>query len=63
MERIKLYFSESYNELLNNVTWPTSENLQETTTIVLGSIVVISIIILLLDGTFQILSKLIYGLQ
>jgi preprotein translocase subunit SecE len=62
MERIKLYFSESYNELLNNVTWPTSENLQETTTIVLGSIVVISIIILLLDGTFQLLSKLIYGL-
>ena len=49
MERIKLYLSESYDELINNVTWPTWENLQQTAVVVLGSTVVIAAMIFLMD--------------
>lgn len=62
MERIKLYLSESYDELINNVTWPTWENLQQTAVVVLGSTVVIAAMIFLMDLISNQFIKLIYDM-
>lgn len=62
MDKIKLYINESYEELVNQVTWPTWENLQQTSMLVLGSTVVISIIIFVMDVISKQLTGLIYSL-
>jgi preprotein translocase subunit SecE len=62
MERIKLYLSESYDELINNVTWPTWENLQQTAIVVMGSTVVVAFLIFLMDLISNQFTKLIYNL-
>lgn len=49
MENLKLYIKESYNELLNKVTWPTWANLQSSTILVLVSSLILSLIIVLMD--------------
>ena len=46
---MKLYIQESYNELLNKVTWPTWTSLNQTTIVVIVASVILSLIILLLD--------------
>ena len=61
MERLKNYVSESYNELMNNVTWPTWANLTETTGIVLVATLLVSLLIFMMDGTSSQLLKLVYG--
>jgi preprotein translocase subunit SecE len=61
MERLKNYVSESYNELMNNVTWPTWANLTETTGIVLVATLLVSLLIFIMDGTSSQLLKLVYG--
>lgn len=62
MDRIKLYLSESYDELKNQVTWPTWETLQQTTMVVLGATVLISFLIFIMDLISKQLTGLIYGL-
>ncbi len=49
MEQIKLYLIESYNELVNKVTWPTWENLISSTRVVLVGSLLIAIVVLLMD--------------
>lgn len=62
MDKVRLYLSESYDELKNQVTWPTWENLQQTAIVVLGSTVVIAFLIFLMDFISKQLTSLIYGL-
>lgn len=61
MEKIKLYLNESYDELKNQVTWPTWENLQQTAVLVLGATFVIALLIAFMDTIANQLMKLIYG--
>ena len=49
MERLKLYVIESYNELVNKVTWPTWSNLQSSTILVLIASLIIALIIFVMD--------------
>ncbi len=49
MEAIRQYFKESYNELVNKVTWPTLGELQSTTIVVLIASLVIALIIYVMD--------------
>ena len=49
MEKIKLYVKESYNELINKVTWPTWANLQSSTILVLVASLIIALIIFIMD--------------
>ncbi|MBK9984277.1 MAG: preprotein translocase subunit SecE [Saprospiraceae bacterium] len=49
MEQIKLYLIESYNELVNKVTWPTWANLISSTRVVLVGSLLIAIVVLLMD--------------
>jgi len=49
---IKTYLSETYNELVNKVSWPTWKELQSSSIIVLVSTPIMSLIIFLMDFVF-----------
>ncbi|NBC05998.1 MAG: preprotein translocase subunit SecE [Bacteroidetes bacterium] len=46
---MKLYVIESYNELVNKVTWPTWSNLQSSTIVVLIASIILALVIFLMD--------------
>lgn len=49
MNKISNYFSESYKELTEKVTWPNWEQLQQSTMIVLGATLLITALIWVMD--------------
>ena len=49
MNKISTYFSESFRELTEKVTWPTWEQLQQSTMIVLIATLLITAIIWVMD--------------
>ncbi|MBP6515903.1 MAG: preprotein translocase subunit SecE [Chitinophagales bacterium] len=49
MEKVKLFFIEAYDELLNKVTWPTWPELQQSAMIVLVAAIVISFLVVGMD--------------
>lgn len=64
MEKVIGYIKESYNELLNKVTWPTMEDLQSNTVLVLVASVIIAVVIFIMDAISNtVLTTLIYGSQ
>lgn len=50
MDKILIYFKESYTELVHKVTWPTWGELQSNTVLVLVASVIISLIIFVMDN-------------
>ena len=52
------YFKESYNELVNKVTWPTFPQLQSSTIVVMVASVIF--VVLAMDLTFENLMAVIY---
>lgn len=63
MEKIKLYVQESYNELMTKVTWPTWQNLQQTTIVVLIGLIIFTLLVFIMDAISKgILNELIYKL-
>ena len=52
MASFKTYLSESYNELVNKVSWPTRKELQSSAIIVLVSALLLSAIVFLMDYLF-----------
>ncbi len=61
MNKITTYFKESYKELMEKVTWPTWQQLQQSTMIVLGATLVITAIIGLMDFASNGALKFIYN--
>lgn len=61
MNKITSYFSESYKELVEKVTWPTWSQLQQSTIIVLVATVLITLIVWVMDFGSNSLLKLIYS--
>ena len=55
-----MYIKESYNELINKVTWPTLPNLQNTTVVVVVASVILSLIIFVMDLASKGLLDIIY---
>ncbi|HVK98141.1 MAG TPA: preprotein translocase subunit SecE [Flavisolibacter sp.] len=49
MNKVSNYFRDSYKELMEKVTWPSSTQLQQSTMIVLGATLVITAIIAIMD--------------
>ncbi|HVG12001.1 MAG TPA: preprotein translocase subunit SecE [Flavisolibacter sp.] len=49
MNKISNYFSESFRELSEKVTWPTWNQLQQSTMIVLGATLFITALVWLMD--------------
>lgn len=62
MERIKLYILESYNELVNKVTWPTWANLQSSTIVVIVASLILTLFIFVMDLISNTVMNAIYGL-
>ena len=44
---------ESYNELVNKVTWPTFPQLQSSTIVVMVASVIFAVVVLAMDVTFE----------
>ena len=47
------YVKESYNELVNKVTWPTFLQLQSSTIVVMVASVIFAVVVLAMDVTFE----------
>ena len=62
MERLRLYIRESYNELVNKVTWPTWPNLLSNTRVVLVASIILALLIFLMDVISKGLLDQVYGL-
>ena len=52
MASLKTYLSESYNELVHKVSWPTWKELQSSAIVVLVAALIVSGIIFLMDYIF-----------
>ena len=54
------YIKESYNELVNKVTWPTFPQLQSSTVVVVVASAIFAIVVLAMDLTFENMMAAIY---
>ena len=54
------YFKEAYNELVNKVTWPTYQQLQSSTVVVMVASVIFAVVVLAMDLSFENLMGAIY---
>lgn len=61
MNKIGTHFRESYRELLEKVTWPTWNQLQQSTVIVIVATLLITAMVWVMDIASENLLKLIYS--
>jgi preprotein translocase subunit SecE len=61
MNKVSSYFRDSWKELIEKVTWPTWNQLQQSTVIVLVATLVITAMVWIMDFASQNLLKLIYS--
>jgi len=61
MNKITTYFRESYKELLEKVSWPTWNELQQSTVIVLVATLLITLIVWIMDVISSSLLHLVYS--
>jgi len=61
MNKISTYFSESYKELVEKVTWPTWTQLQQSTVIVLVATGLVTVVIFIMDAISKGLLNLVYS--
>jgi preprotein translocase subunit SecE len=62
MSKLTAYIKDSYKELLYKVTWPTWDQLQQSTMIVLGATLVITLLVWIMDLVANNTLKFIYSL-
>jgi preprotein translocase subunit SecE len=62
MSKIGSYLSETKNELVNKVSWPTWNELQSSAIVVLISSVIIALIVFGMDFVFELLMKQAYDI-
>jgi preprotein translocase subunit SecE len=62
MNKLTAYFRDSYKELVQKVTWPTWDQLQQSTMIVLGATLVITLVVGVMDLVASNTLKFIYSL-
>ena len=56
------YFKNSYNDLVNKVTWPSFEQLRGSSKVVLVASVIFALVVLAMDLVFENLMNGIYSL-
>lgn len=61
MNKITIFFRESYRELLEKVSWPTWSELQQSTVITLVATVLITLVVWLMDLIASSILHLIYS--
>jgi preprotein translocase subunit SecE len=60
MRKIRAYLSESWDELVHKVSWPTWSELQESTIVVMVASLIIAIVIMVMDFSFEAVMSLFY---
>ena len=55
------YFTESYTELVQKVSWPTASELRGSAIVVLVASIIIALLIFFIDLSFQGLMKVVYS--
>lgn len=60
MNRIKLYFQESYTELVKKVSWPTWSQLQSSAIVVMIASLIFASVIFVMDFGFRNIMTFIY---
>jgi len=61
MNKIKAYINDSYNELVNKVSWPTWNELQSSAIVVLVASFIIGLVVFGMDSLFQLVMNLLYS--
>jgi preprotein translocase subunit SecE len=61
MSKLTAYFKDSYRELIEKVTWPTWQQLQQSTMIVLISTLIITVIVWVMDFSIAGLLDFVYS--
>jgi preprotein translocase subunit SecE len=62
MSKFGTYIQESYDELIHKVSWPSWNELQQTTLIVIVALILVTLLILGMDSASQAVMKFIYGI-
>jgi preprotein translocase subunit SecE len=62
VNKVAIYFKESYKELLEKVTWPTWTELQQSTVIVLVATMLLTGLVYVMDIVSNAVLKFIYSL-
>ena len=62
MSKVQAYFRDSYRELVEKVSWPTWQQLQQSTMIVLVATLVITAVVALMDFVSSSALKFVYSL-
>jgi preprotein translocase subunit SecE len=62
MNKISLYIRDSYKEMMQKVTWPSWEQLQQSTMVVLAATIIITALVALMDFAANGVLKFIYSL-
>ena len=60
MHKLFNYFEQAYDELIHKVTWPTWQELQQSTIITLSSVIILTLIILAMDSSSQLVFENFY---
>lgn len=53
MRKLVKYFKETYDELVNKVTWPSSKDLQSSVIVVSIASLIIALVVMLMDWIFS----------
>ncbi len=61
MSKVRAYLQDSYNELMNKVSWPTWNELQSSAIVVLVATLIFGLCIFLIDVIFQGVLHLVYN--
>lgn len=60
MSKIKAYFEETTNELVSKVSWPTWQELQGSSMVVMAASIIIALVVFAMDTAFDKLMALAY---
>ena len=62
MKKIVAYLKDSYSELVYKVSWPSREELSNSSVIVMIASLIIALIVFGIDSLFEWVLKLLYGI-
>jgi preprotein translocase subunit SecE len=62
MNKFGSYIQEAFDELVHKVSWPSWDELQQTTIIVLVSLILITLVLLGMDKVSEMVLRAVYGL-
>lgn len=61
MKKIAAYIKDSYTELVYKVSWPSREELSNSSVIVMIASLIIALVVFGIDSLFEWILKLLYG--